>query len=87
MNLYESYCLDLGTLVRETAMDARERHQKQNTDFSSGYLMGMYRIITLMQQQAEAFGMPLEAINLDGLDPDEDLISPALRKVTKDPSS
>ena len=84
MNLYESYCLDLGTLVREIAMDAKERHQKQNTEFSSGYLIGMYRIITLMQQQAEAFGMSLEAINLDGLDPEADLISSPLHKATKD---
>ena len=44
----------------------------------------MYRIITLMQQQAEAFGMSLEAINLDGLDPEADLISSPLHKATKD---
>jgi hypothetical protein len=73
-NLYENYLLDLGTLVREIAVEAREKHEKEDTEFTAGYRMGMYRMVTLMQQQADAFGIPLDKLKLDDFDPDQELI-------------
>ncbi len=36
--------------------------------------MAYYEVLSLMQQQAEAFQLPLEALALEGLDPERDLI-------------
>jgi hypothetical protein len=40
----------------------------------TGRLMACNEIISLMQQQAVAFGLSLEEISLDGIDPDNDLV-------------
>jgi len=36
--------------------------------------MGYHRVLSLMQQQAESFQIPLEELGLDNFDPDIDLI-------------
>ena len=36
--------------------------------------MALYEVISLFQQQAEAFQIPLEEINLSDIDADEDLL-------------
>lgn len=36
-----------------------------NEDFTSGYLCGFHRIITLMQQQAEIFDISISELGLD----------------------
>jgi hypothetical protein len=74
----QNYLLDLGQLVKEYAMAAvaeREKHRGQPTqEFYDGYVLGFHRIVSLMQQQALAFGLDLKALKLDGLEPDRDLV-------------
>jgi hypothetical protein len=69
---YENYIADLGDLVTEAARDAiREYHDSINSDsseFKSGYMMAFHRIVTLMQQQADAFQIPRENIGLAAID-------------------
>ena len=36
--------------------------------------MAYYEVITLLIAQAEAFGVPLEDLRLDGLDPESELL-------------
>ena len=36
--------------------------------------MAYYEVLSLMQQQAEAFDLPLNDLGLSGLDPDRELI-------------
>jgi hypothetical protein len=74
MTVYENYIHDLGLIVKEMALDAKLHANQSGTDFATGYMAGFHRIISLMQQQSEAFGIPLEKIGLDGIDPDEDLV-------------
>jgi broad specificity phosphatase PhoE len=74
MSIYENYLRDLGDLLREIAQAAKQNHEQTGTDFTAGYLSGLHRTVSLMQQQAEAFGIPLEKIKLDGIDPDQDLV-------------
>jgi hypothetical protein len=62
-------CLrDLGYLVKEYSYEAKNEYLKaRGTDkekFASGYLMGFHRFVTLMQQQAQAFDIPVEEICL-----------------------
>ncbi len=74
---YTNYLGDLGTIVKEYSLEAKEDYIKakgtDSEDYKAGYLMGYHRFITLMQQQAEAFGITLEEINLHDIK-EEDLL-------------
>jgi len=74
---HANYLRDLGQLVRERG----ERAKKEATSaapedkiFQQGRLMAYYEVLSLMQQQAEAFDLALNDLGLSGLDPDSDLI-------------
>ena len=71
-NKYALYLRDLGSLVKEYALEAKSDYAKsrgtENEAYQSGYLMGFHRFVTLMQQQAEAFHIPLKEINLHDID-------------------
>lgn len=68
------YLLDLGVLLKEMALEAKARQAATDSDFDTGYVAGFHRVVSLMQQQAESFGLSLEAIGLDGIDADVDLV-------------
>jgi hypothetical protein len=74
----KNYLFDLGQLVKEHAMGAvaeREKHRGQPVqEFYDGYVLGFHRIVSLMQQQALAFGIDLKELKLDGIEPDRDLV-------------
>jgi hypothetical protein len=76
---FEHYLFDLGRLVREYALAAVEERQKQedtaSLEFYEGYILGLHRIVSLMQQQALAFGIELKDLQLEGIEPDRDLAS------------
>ncbi|MCB2218092.1 hypothetical protein [Desulfofustis glycolicus] len=72
--LYQDYLIDLSFLLKEMAIEAKKASDKEKTDFSVGYLSGFHRVISLMQQQAESFGIPLDILGLDGIDPNLDLV-------------
>lgn len=74
-SVYEDYLRDLGVLIRELAVEAKANTDDgKRTEFTVGYLAAFHRVVSLMQQQAEAFNLPAEVISLEGLDPDEDLV-------------
>lgn len=72
------FARDLGMLLRERARDARLDQQSsvggEDEDFSRGRLLAFYEVMSLMREQAEAFGMDLEAVGLEGFDPERDLL-------------
>jgi len=72
--IFEGYLWDLGCLVKELAIESQLVAREKNTDFSMGYMAGFHRIVSLMQQQAEAFGIPIDKIGLDGIDPNIHLV-------------
>jgi hypothetical protein len=75
---HANYLRDLGQLVREAGEQAKARaasaQGKDDQVFERGRLMAYYEVLSLMQQQAVAFDLPLEDLALTGLDPDRDLI-------------
>ncbi len=73
-DLCEDYVRDLGTLLRAYADEARADRDSDPTAFRNGYLSGFHRVVSLMQQQAEAFGIPAAALGLDDYDPDKELV-------------
>lgn len=72
--VHYNYLRDLGTLIKEYALEAKEEKEKSGSAFDTGYVAGFHRVVSLMQQQAEAFGISLGDIGLEGIDPDRDLI-------------
>jgi hypothetical protein len=75
---YENYMRDLGGLLRDLALEARRDRDaargSADESFRSGYLMAFHCVISLLQQQAAAFQIPLEGIRLADLDPEADLL-------------
>lgn len=74
---YRDYILATNELLLEFAREAKEKADAtrgtEGGDFDSGYLMGFHRVVSLMQQQAEAFGLETSDIGLDGVDANRDL--------------
>ena len=73
-SVFQSYLHDLGVLVKEGALEAKKNAKRSSSNFDLGYMSGFCRIVSLMQQQAEAFDIPLEQIGLSGIDPYVDLV-------------
>jgi len=73
----DNYLRDLGELIKERARDAkREKDAAEGTDrydYELGRLTAMHEVVSLMQQQAEAFGLDLSALALDDISPEEHL--------------
>ncbi|HEX8705449.1 MAG TPA: hypothetical protein VF815_41835 [Myxococcaceae bacterium] len=73
---YFLYLKDLVQLAKERARAAKLEASNASDDeraFRNGVLMGWYSIISMMQSQANAFGIPTQSLGLDDIDPDSDL--------------
>jgi hypothetical protein len=68
------YLKDLGQILREQALEAR-KHADDGTEYDQGQRFAYYSVLSLMQQQAEAFGLPFDELSLDGLDPERDILA------------
>lgn len=68
------YLRDLGPLLVGLARDAREAAERSGSDFERGRLMGLYQAVSLLAQQADAFGMQRDEVGLNGVDVDNDLL-------------
>ena len=73
-----NYLGDLGFLLREHAISARDdsvaAHGTDDAAYQAGRVMAYYEVMSLLVSQAEAFQLPLEALRLDGFDPDAELL-------------
>ncbi len=73
-----TFLRDLGDLIRAEALKSKDEYRSargsEDEAFRSGRLMAYYEVVSLMRSQAEAFGVPVEALRLDGLDPERDLL-------------
>ncbi len=77
-NKQQYYLFDLGLLIKERALAARHHRDKladnsPDRDFQSGRIMAFNEVISIMQQQAEGFGIPLSDMQLEDIEPDRDL--------------
>ncbi len=72
--VYKNYLLDLGKLISEMAFEAKKKSNDEYNDFNAGYLSGFHRVVSLMEQQAEAFGIEKKEIGIEEVDADSDLI-------------
>jgi len=70
---HKNYLKDLGMLIQETAKEAKAAYLESSQEkeaFSLGYFMACHRVVTLMQQQAEAFCIPLQDLCLEHISED-----------------
>jgi hypothetical protein len=75
---YENYLFDLGVLLKEKAIEAKQAKDALSNHEARGYelgrLMAYHEVISLMQQQAVAFDVSLNEIGLEDFDPDRRLL-------------
>lgn len=74
---YQLYLYDLGLLIKENALKVKDKATTSEADdrkFLRGILFGYAEVISLMQQEAQAFGIGLDELRLDDIKPEGDLI-------------
>jgi hypothetical protein len=75
---HKNYLFDLGYLLRERALEAKQdRNVARGTAseaFESGRAMAYYEVLSLLVNQAHSFELPIEDLHLCGLEPDRDLL-------------
>jgi hypothetical protein len=68
-NEYEALAVTLGEALRELAEEAKAKKiaalGTDDENFQTGYLSAFHRVITLIQQQADIYDVPLEKLSLD----------------------
>jgi len=71
------YLRDLGQLIKEMARDAKLDRDGSvggsDQDLHLGRLMALHEVVSLMQEQAAAFGIDLRDLSLADIDPAEEL--------------
>ena len=69
-----NYLSDLGPLLMDLARTARADADRTGDPFDRGRSMGLYEAVSLVVQQADAFGLDRGDVGLEGIDPDRDLL-------------
>lgn len=73
------YLADLGALLKQEALEARTHASAEVSQpghqFALGRLTAYYEVLSLMRQQADAFGINAAELSLDGFDPDRELLA------------
>jgi hypothetical protein len=75
---YQNFLLEFVQEIIDRSLKASEERKttkkKEDYDYLLGKIMGYYDFITLMQMDAQTFGIPLKSIGLDKIEPDKDLL-------------
>ena len=70
-----NYLRDLGYDIREHATEAvEEARRNRANEFARGRAMAYYEVLSMMHNRAIAFDIPVDALSLDGIDPERDLL-------------
>jgi hypothetical protein len=72
---YKLYLIDLVSILKEEAYEARKKRGPNSDDFYEGRLMAYYEFVSLLKQQADAFGIDLKDINLQDFDEFKELLT------------
>ena len=56
------------------AQGAKDDADRTGDEYERGRQMGLYEAVSLLVQQADAFGMNRDEIGLAGVEPDRDLL-------------
>lgn len=70
----ENLLHDVAVELLEKAREAKREAGASGSDYDKGRHLALYEAVSLINQQATAFGLPLERIGLGGLDVDRELL-------------
>ena len=70
----DNYLRDVGRLLLELAKEAKQRAQKEHGSYEKGEQMAFYAVLSLMKQQAVAFGLTEDAIGLDAVNLEREVL-------------
>lgn len=73
-NKYKLYLIDLVSILKDAAMEVKKKTENNSNDFDEGRLMAYHEFISLLKQQADAFGINLKDINLQDFDEYKELL-------------
>ncbi|PWB39075.1 MAG: hypothetical protein C3F02_00440 [Parcubacteria group bacterium] len=73
-NKYLGFIADTFKLIKEDALESKNKLKKERNSFNEGNLLAYYSVVSILQQQAEAFEIDLKDISLDGIDAEKDLV-------------
>ena len=77
-DIHANYLADLGFLLRQQAIAARDASVAasgtEDAAYETGRVMAYHEVMSLVVSQAEAFQLPLKDLRLDGFDPEGDLL-------------
>lgn len=75
---YKNYVRDVVYLLRETAAEAQRKSKttERSSEFDAGRAQAYIEVLSLMQNQAEAFQLSRDELLLAGFDPEVDPIDP-----------
>ena len=69
---YKLYLTSFGEIIKNYALDAKQNKEDKlgtkEEDFATGYMACFHRVVTIMQQHAEAYDIPFEELSLDDID-------------------
>ena len=65
---------DVSRELLERAKNAKAEATQSVSDYDKGRHFALYEVISLLTQQADAFGIDRASIGLEGVDPDCDLL-------------
>lgn len=66
--------VDVSRELLEKARTAKVAARRSSADYDTGRHFALYEVISLLVQQADAFGIDRGAIGLGGVDPERDLL-------------
>ena len=82
-NTFKYYLEDLARILKEKALESvaekrraaeRKDEDRGAYDYWIGHSMALNHVISIMQQQAKGFDIPLEILHLHDIEPDRDLL-------------
>lgn len=74
-NVHALYLRDTGGTIKQRALEARRDGAAKGGSYADGRLIAYYEVVSLLRNQAETFGISLEELQLDDIDPDRDLLN------------
>jgi hypothetical protein len=78
-NREKTYLFDLGLILKHRALEARRQRDQSasgtaDRECQNGRVIAFDEVISILQQQAEGFGIPLGDLRLEDIEPDRDLV-------------
>ena len=84
-DVHANYLKDLGAHLKEQALRARDdARAATSNDHALGEAFAYYKMISLLLDQAVAFGLSARDIGLDGFDPERELLVSSRANVGRD---